>query len=356
MKKLPPRGDLTCGLKSFRLRILLCAALCLSFALDASAQDLSEVATNEPFQLTAARLHSDWEGELNEAGWLYKTGDDERYREREYDDGAWEKLSNTQSNLAKWARSGWTGRGWFRLHVTVDEELAREIVALRFWHWGASEIYVDGKSVGRFGEITADGDREFNPHGAPVTLSFERSGEHVIAVRYSFQSSKDQSQGRGLWLARGEFNPGFYPLIQTARYAVDVYTQKGRAAGWISLFAGILCALALLHLLLFLFYRRERANLYYSFFAFSLGMSILFLAIRNLDIRMAFISGLLFVLFVVSFAVALPSLLAFLYVAFAEKLSKIFWTCLAVCLGWPSSRPFSFGHGQRFTWSVGPSS
>jgi serine phosphatase RsbU (regulator of sigma subunit) len=318
--------------KSVCLHVLLLASLFFCLASHTRAQAASEVAASDAFQLTADKLHSDWEGELNKAGWRYRAGDDERYQAGDYDDSDWEKLSNTQFFLERMPRDGWMGKGWFRLRVTVDEQLAREILALRFWNWGASEVYLDGKLIGRFGTITANDDVEFNPNGAPVLFTFETGGTHVIAVRYSFQAARDLSRGIGKWLARGEYHPGINPVLQTARYAVADYAQKGRASGWVSLFAGILCALALLHFLLFLFYRRERANLFYSLFAFCLAMSIMFLAIRSLDIQIAFVSGLLWVLFLVSFAMAMPSLLAFLYVAFSEKFSKLFWTCLALCL------------------------
>ncbi len=288
--------------------------------------------SSDAFSLTAEKLHSDWDGELNKAGWVYRAGDDASWAAKDYDDGAWEKLSNTQFNDERLPRSGWTGAAWFRLHLTIDEQLAHEPVALRVGHWGASELYVDGKSIGRFGAINANADVEFNPHGLPLPFTFETGGAHIIAVRYSFQAAKDLSKGAGAWLARGEHYPGFYALIQTARFAVADYKQRGNDSRWYGLFVGILSALALLHFLLYVFYRRERANLFYSLFALWLALSITSSVLSD-DSQTALGANLLFILFVNSYLFALPSLLTFLHVAFSEKFSKYFWACLALCFG-----------------------
>ncbi|MFN2454702.1 MAG: SpoIIE family protein phosphatase [Pyrinomonadaceae bacterium] len=313
-------------LKSFRLQMFLAAVVLLCLASHARAQT-----SNNTFSLTAEKLHGDWEGELYNAGWLYHAGDDASWAAKDYDDGAWEKLRRTQFNDGRLPRSRWTGAAWFRLHLAVDEQLAHEPVALRFGHWGASEIYVDGKLLERFGEITANGDVEFNPNRQPVVFTFGSGGAHVIAVRYSFQAERNLATGTGAWLARGEHTPGFYPLIQTARFAVADHGERGYRSRWYRLFVGILSALALLHFLLFTFYTRERANLFYSLFVVCLSISIAAHYILSDDSRTARASNLLFILFVSSFVLALPLLLTFLYVAFSEKFSRQFWVCLALC-------------------------
>ncbi|HXG84587.1 MAG TPA: hypothetical protein VNI84_11220 [Pyrinomonadaceae bacterium] len=126
-------------------RVIFAALLLLVFASINTAQDANEAAennaaSNDVFVLTAERLHSAWEGELNNAGWRYQAGDDARWAARDFDDRDWERIKSTWLNPADLPSAGWTGAAWFRLRVSVDEQLARETVALRLWHWGASEI------------------------------------------------------------------------------------------------------------------------------------------------------------------------------------------------------------------------
>jgi serine phosphatase RsbU (regulator of sigma subunit)/uncharacterized membrane protein YwzB len=334
-----------CAAKSFR--VIFIAAFWLALATAITAQTtigkIESVQSNDVFILTAERLYSSWEGELNNAGWRYKTGDDTDWAARDFDDGDWEKLKSTQLNPKFLPANGWNGTAWFRLHISVDERLAREPIALRLSHWGASEIYLDGKLLKSFGKIANDnagGEVEENPRSLPVPLTFETGGKHVIAVRYSFAAAGDLSKGTGAWLARGRFAPGFSVYIQTASVAINDSVADLRDAGNYKFFNGILYAFALLHFLLFVFYRRERTNLFYSLFAFSLASASTFANISNGGSQTAVVSAILFVLFVAGYAAAFLALQAFLYEAFVGRLSKFFWLTvgltipLMLTLGW----------------------
>ncbi|MEJ7700684.1 MAG: SpoIIE family protein phosphatase [Pyrinomonadaceae bacterium] len=219
----------------------------------------------------------------------------------------------------------------------MDEQIAREPVALRLSHWGASEIYLDGKLLQKFGTVATrdeannlSGEIEQNPRRIPVPLTFETSGKHVIAVRYSFAATQDLSKGMGAWLAGGLFVPGFVSEIQTARGAIRDHTENTRGANGYKLFIGILYAFALLHFLLFIFYRQERTNLFYSLFAFCLGNASTFNNLANGSSQTAIVSAIFFILFVLGYATALLALQAFLYEAFASRFSKFFWFTVAL--------------------------
>ncbi len=186
-----------CAAKSFR--VIFIAAFWFALSMAITAQTTNEATcnaqSNDRFTLTAECLHSPWDGNLNNVGWRYKAGDDTAWAARDFDDHNWEKLNSTLFNTTPLSNEGWTGAAWFRLRVSVDEPLAREIVALRLWHWGASEIYLDGKLLRGFGKIASNDNVEVeqNPRGLPVPLIFETSGEHIIAVRYSFAATRDFS-------------------------------------------------------------------------------------------------------------------------------------------------------------------
>lgn len=72
----------------------------------ATGGDDNNRASNNAFVLTAERLHSDWIGEINEAGWRYKSNDDMAYAATDFNDGDWEKLSDTMLSPARLPNEG----------------------------------------------------------------------------------------------------------------------------------------------------------------------------------------------------------------------------------------------------------
>ena len=72
-------------------------------------------------------------------------------------------------------KSGWNGIGWFRLRLKVDESLTNQQLALIMDHWGASEIYVDGRLIKSFGKVGATPESEvaFRPNNIPVSFNFD---------------------------------------------------------------------------------------------------------------------------------------------------------------------------------------
>ena len=332
-----------CAAEPFR--VIFIAAFWLALATAITAQTpTGNAQPNDVFILTAERLRSEWEGGIWDADWRYQSGDNKAWATVDFDDRDWEKLKSTQLNPKLLPASGWNGTAWFRLHISVDERLAREPLALRLVHWGASEIYLDGKLLRSFGKIAANDDAggavEENPRAIPIPLTFETGGEHVIAVRYSFAAAGDLSKGTGAWLARGRFLPGFSVYIQTASGAINDSVADLRDTGSYKFFNGILYAFALLHFLLFVFYRRERTNLFYSLFAFCLASASTFSNIVNGRSQTAVVSAILFVFFVTGYAAAFLALQAFLYEAFVGRFSKFFRLTVALSillvllLGW----------------------
>jgi hypothetical protein len=72
---------------------------------------------------------------------------------------------------------------------------------LRAWHYGASEIYVDGQLVQRFGHVSdsTDNEQEFNPRGLPIPIAFNTSG--AFDSRALFVCSLGESLRRHRWVA-----------------------------------------------------------------------------------------------------------------------------------------------------------
>jgi two-component system, NtrC family, sensor kinase len=145
-------------------RLLLLTSIFLITLITAQAQTV----------LTADQLQNGQAVELDKLGWKYAPNDDPRFADPQFDDSAWETIPNTAFDLDHLPKNGWQGIGWFRLRVQVAPEAANEQLALQMWHWGASEVYLDGRLINRFGAVGASSDTEqaFNPNGLPVGISF----------------------------------------------------------------------------------------------------------------------------------------------------------------------------------------
>ncbi|HEX8472755.1 MAG TPA: SpoIIE family protein phosphatase [Pyrinomonadaceae bacterium] len=310
----------------------------LTWLLLAASTSLHAADAAAPLKLRAEDMQKDaaW---LDEAAWLYRMGDDPAWAAKDFDDSAW-ATEGFDELVSKPVGTGvaerWDGMAWFRLHVEVDEDIVNRPLALRVRHWGASEIYLDGKLLRRFGVIGTDRDVEENPRGLPVPFVFTEGGAHTFAIRYSYKAAREATHGVGRLLARAHMSPGFSAFVQPADAAALNYGQSSREARTHLLFVGVLLTLALLHLLLYAFYRQERANIFYSLFVLSLAATVVFSNLFNGDVpsgaRSAMMAALSFIFFVVAYAIAFSSLLAFLYVAFDEKLTKRFYGLLALWL------------------------
>lgn len=304
----------------------------------------------ETFTLTADSLQNGNSIELSKINWKYQAGnlagnsagnlagDNPRFADPQFDDYSWETLKGTAITLAHLPQSGWRGIGWFRLRLQVDPLLGSRPLALVMVHYGASEVYLDGKLVERFGTVGTTPEREvaYNPNALPINIVLEAGGEHVLAVRHSCMEIRDPSGGWGKWIVRQSTRPvvsayanrtnnygaGFGVWLVEAGKARDDLVTRRAGGGLYLLNFGLLLAIGLLHLLLFWFYPRQRANLFFGLFACSSAASNIIYYRWSLSHQSA--TGILLqngVNNTLSF-LALGTLLAFMYTAFAESISK----------------------------------
>jgi serine phosphatase RsbU (regulator of sigma subunit) len=216
-----------------------------------------------------------WSIELSN-NWLFHTGDDTTWARVDFDDSEWQPIRTQMPDRTRRTprdtrdappdsirrlrpRSPeWDGIGWFRLHVVVDSSIVNFPLSLHMRQNGASEIYLNGEKLYSFGKVSSIADLEkIYTERNPKPLIFDRPGEHLFAVRYSFHRSErlfDIPMGRGfdMWL-------GHLDNAITAR------TKQIRSSSFNQLvFTAIPLSFAAMHLLLFIFYRRSKNNLYYA--------------------------------------------------------------------------------------------
>jgi serine phosphatase RsbU (regulator of sigma subunit) len=290
--------------------------------------------TGERLSLSAESFANSKKVDLSKLTWKYRPGDETIWATPNFDDQSWEQIQNTRIDLKNLPASGWNERAWFRLRFQADETTVNRTLTVSGRQLGASEIYLDGNLIARFGEIGETGEIQFNPNSLPVPFEIDRAGEHVLAIRYAASEFKDLSSGVGAWLAHGKVSPGF--VFSLADVDVDVAGAIQRyadnSARRIGVFIiGILTALALLHFLLFLFYRAERANLFYSIYATAFAVNLFcgnLLTFGHGGITQQLALGITGSM---AFNISNVALLAFLHVAFRRSIGAVFWMITALC-------------------------
>jgi serine phosphatase RsbU (regulator of sigma subunit) len=141
---------------------------------------------------------------------------------------------------------------------------------------------------------------------------------------------RDLKSGRSAWLMRGNTRPGFVMTLSDARDISLRQENRALSERIDYIFIGLLWSLALVHFLLFIFYRAARGNLFYSLFAFGLGLTIWLTSLGNTAHFGAIPYLLRDILRNNVQSLAILALVAFLYIEFMPRFSRIFWILCAL--------------------------
>lgn len=264
-------------------------------------------------------------------GWKYKPGEPggaaESWADPGMDDSSWEKV-NTKLPIDSLPKSGWNGVGWFRLRLIIDSTLLNKPLTLNVLHHGASEVYVDGKLFARFGKTgTSQRDEEgLNALAVIPPLLILHSREHVIAVRYSGFNVLHHRPPTVTEL-------GFRMLIGNPAEVNKTMLSHGNFFGPLeALVVAIPLTFALIHFILFLFYRREKSNLYFALFAVTFAVWGI-LEHESVGNTHAEISLVLKRLWLPYLALMPLTGMRFLYSLFYKRIPKTFWFFLLASVG-----------------------
>ena len=267
---------------------------------------------------------------FSNSGWKYHPGDDARWKDVAYNDSDW-NISQTDFQLDSIPKSMWKGMGWFRLKLIIDSSLYNQVVALVMTHYGASEIYLDGKLINQFGTPDKNTaiEKKLRPLFAqPVMLSLDNRPEHLLAVRYSFTQAWALHNKYGiLWHIDGQYSfAGFTVHFGNSKDAIDLYYESFAK----NLFVAIICLSILLlmgsfHFFLFWFHSPDRSNLYIGLFIFILAGQCFakFLpSYANLGLETMILANVLRTLFG---SFWLPAMMLAYYSVFYNKPPKHVW-------------------------------
>lgn len=150
--------------------------------------------------VVATAYAQDWKLLLGLRGeWKFEIGDDKRWAEVEFDDGAWENIHAP----AKWEDEGfpgYDGYAWYRKHFQASAEWKGKALSVRLGRIDdVDEVYVNGKFVGRTGAFPPEYETAYNlEREYQIPNSFLNiPGDNVLAVRVY-----DDELGGGMYEGR----------------------------------------------------------------------------------------------------------------------------------------------------------
>jgi len=205
----------------------------------------------------------------------YRMGDQLKWAEPDFNDNLWQKV--------KWGSfpiEQWQGNGWLRYELQVDASLLNKPLGFTLELQGAAEIYLDGQLICRSGKVGTSAANEEPYIECETTLhsisfhpspdSGRKKSHHTLAVRYS-----------SFFLEL----PAWSGATPYFRFTIDEPEKlNGAAVRKIKIktihqmfLVGVYFALAILHLMLFLFSTKMRENLYFALFAVSSALAVFFI-------------------------------------------------------------------------------
>jgi signal transduction histidine kinase/DNA-binding response OmpR family regulator len=196
--------------------------------------------------------------------WSFHPGDFSVAQKSVTDISGWHTFRGTDfGRVTPPPPSQWNGLGWFGLWVRVDTGLVNRKLALRINHDGASEIFIDGKPLGGYGKVGHSA-LDMEAVRAPkdlIPVWFSDTRPHLITIRYCN------------FIGVFPIFLGFQLSIGDYRLLSQRMDNNNRLFNYIPLCAAAQVILALLHFLLFLFYPKQKLNLYYALFVALIGIN-----------------------------------------------------------------------------------
>jgi adenylate cyclase len=196
-----------------------------------------------------------------EENWKFSNKSKEDLSQLNYDDSKLLTLDfNNKFNDLKKAK--YEGAGWFRFKFRNDSTLVDKALAIAFDFDGASEIYLDGKILKKYGEIKGKENSEYyNPKNVPEVFFLRDTGIHVFAIKVLEFKDDDEENYIAFELKIGNSDD----LIENKNSNNIGFTFIINFIGVIFLTLGII------HLFFFLYYRSIISNLFFSLFMFGLA-------------------------------------------------------------------------------------
>jgi signal transduction histidine kinase/CheY-like chemotaxis protein len=167
----------------------------------------------------------------------------------------------------------WSGSGWFRVRIDVDEAWVGETLALRLNHPGASEVYFDGRRIATYGVVASDPAAEtpWNPQGVPAAFSPRHAGRHELLLHYSCAIAADPRFVGWVTNSRGA---GFHARLDRPSRALQQITERQTAYLILNIGALALAfGFAMTHAFVYALHSRYPGNLWFALFSLGLALN-----------------------------------------------------------------------------------
>ncbi len=286
------------------------------------------------------------QGLLLNKGWLWHPGDNSDWAKPAFNDRAWTSIDPTEDYyFLPEVREN--GLGWFRLRLIVDSALVNEPLVLTINQMGASEIFLNGKQIYRFGQVSSDQRKviAYDPLGQPLALPISAGTEQVLAVRFALKKSipvfRYGNRPNPLLIIR---------LNKTNQETAGFFAKRLEPLLLDFIKLGFFLLLTILHLGLYWYAPKRMANLYFlltaSSILFTRILYVIALTTTSVELRM-------YLLATINSIYCFPTLcsLATNYALFNFKKGLPFWllsTASLVCI----PLPFFIYEAQTFMFVI----
>lgn len=215
--------------------------------------------------------------ESNKIEWIYEITKDNVFILPEYNDSGWKKF---EWGIAK--NNNEASQYSFRSYIKIDSTLLNKPIQFSIGQLGASEIFLDGEKIDQLGEFSNSKPVKYAiKKNEPILVSFGDTKTHVLAVRYHlFPLSK---LGKTDLI---DFSTNLFTLrlIEANEYYNEVLKKEEKTSQYSMLIVGFFLALAFIHFLLFLFYRKALYNLFFALYNASISyIAYIVIVLNRLD-------------------------------------------------------------------------
>jgi len=249
--------------------------------------------------------------ELNNT-WRFAIGDNLDWAKNDFNYQTWDTayFPFTIESLIPFK---YKGNAWFKTTFVITPELVSKPLSFVITQYGASEIYIDSKLIHQFGKVgnSLATEEAFNPQDIPVSFVMDSVGTHTITIRYSNHSTLNANE------LEAELE-AFDLQIVEAETALRIHKIKIFKENVLtSIGIGIFLTLSIINFILFIFYKRDKSNLYYSIFSTAVAATFIIsvfgytcssasasIILDKLNTTFLFISNFFLVALVYSFAYA----------------------------------------------------
>ncbi len=238
-------------MKKLSLTLFLTLICGFSFA-QKQAGSVPQVLKRAAFQIDSLPK----EGILLDKGWKWHNGDNPDFAKTDFDDSAWESIDPTKS-IKELKEINTEKPLWLRFKFYNQLHLKNLLLSIN--QSGATEIFINGKQVNKYGEIESENKATiaFDPLGESSILDIN-TAQNILAVRYFFQKDIEYNTLPTLTL------PLFLATLSKESNS-DVILNT---IFWSGFNIAMAFMLFLIHFIYFLSYTPLKSNLWFSLSAF----------------------------------------------------------------------------------------